>query len=169
MPNAQPNPNLKNLLHKTIKKVSEDIEAMKFNTAVSSMMEFVNEWSRQSGIPSAAGHGLDQKDAADFLKILSPFAPHLAEELWQSVFGGKGLCSEQKWPKYNLKLIEEEKILLIVQVNGKVKDKIEINSGITQKQAENIVLKSEKVKNVVGKSEIKKIIFVPNKLINFVI
>ena len=88
---------------------------------------------------------LDKKDLADFLKILSPFAPHLAEELWSEA-GFKELCCEQKWPKYDEKLIEEKNILLIVQINGKVRDKIEVKSDISQKEAEKIVLKSEKIK-----------------------
>jgi len=152
---------LQTLINKTMKKVGEDVEVMKFNTAVSSMMEFVNEWQKNP-------EGLDKNDSADFLKILSPFAPHLSEELWQ-ILGFKGLCSEQKWPKYNPKLIEEEKVLLIVQVNGKVRDKIEVVSGLLQKQAENFALKSEKIKVLVGENKVVKIIFVPNKLINIVI
>jgi len=152
---------LKKLLAKTIKKVGDDIEVMKFNTAVSAMMEFVNSWQVDKT-------GLAKKDLADFLKIFSVFAPHLAEELW-SLAGNKELCCEQKWPKYDEKLIEEENILLIVQVNGKVRDKIQAKSGIDQKEAEKLALKSEKISSLIGKSEIKKIIFVPNKLINIVI
>jgi len=151
---------LRKNLHKTIKKVSEDIELTKFNTAVSSFMEFINAWHISEG-------SLDKKDFADFLKILSPFAPHLAEELWITV-GFNGLCCNQKWPAYNTKLIKEEKVLLIVQINGKVRDKIEVNADITQKEAEKIVLKSEKVKQLLEGKEVKKIIFVPNKLVNFV-
>ncbi len=152
---------LKKFLHKTIKKVSEDIELLKFNTAVSSMMEFVNAWQ-------VSKESLSKKDLVDFLKILSPFAPHLAEELWSDT-GLKEMCCQQKWPKYDEKLIEEQNILLIVQVNGKVRDKIELKLNTTQKEAEKIVLKSEKIKNFVGESEIKKIVFVPNKLINIVV
>jgi len=155
------NKNLNKLLHKTIKKVSGDIEIMKFNTAVSSMMEFANAWN-------VSKNGLDKKDLEDFLKILSPFAPHLAEELW-NVAGFKGLCCQQKWPKYDEKLIEEEKILLIVQINGKVRDKIEVSAGIAQKEAEKLVFKSEKVKNwITNVKKIEKVIFVADKLINFV-
>ncbi|MDP2741450.1 MAG: leucine--tRNA ligase, partial [bacterium] len=158
---SKKNKELKKTLHKTIKKVTEDIEAMKFNTAVSSMMEFVNAWSVSSD-------SLDKNGLEDFLKILSPFAPHLVEELWSAV-GSKGLCCNQKWPKYNVKLIEEEKILLIIQINGKVRDKIEVSADITQKEAEKIVLKREKTKQWLDDKEIKKVIFVPGKLINFVI
>lgn len=153
--------NLKKLLHKTIKKVSEDVELLKFNTAVSSLMEFVNAWQ-------VSKMGLNKKDFSDFLRVLSPFAPHLAEELFANL-KLKGLCCEQKWPKFDAKIIEDKKVLLIVQVNGKLRDKIEINSKLSQKEVEKLVLDSEKIKNLVGKSEIKKIVFVPNKLVNIVI
>lgn len=167
---------LKKALHKAIKKVAEDIDLMKFNTAVSSMMEFVNAWSRSAeaerGSSTSSGQvakeGLDKKDLADFLKILSPFAPHLAEELWAGL-ELKEMCYQQKWPKYDEKLIEEQNILLIVQINGKVRDKIEAKFGIDQKDAEKLVLASEKIKSLVGTNEVKKIVFVPNKLINIVI
>jgi leucyl-tRNA synthetase len=169
---------LRKLLHKTIKKVSEDVELMKFNTSVSAMMEFINACFAPRSLSEvgagldkpafAQGFGLAKKDLADFLKILSPFAPHLSEELWGTA-GLKGLCSQQKWPKYDEKLIEEKNVLLIVQINGKVRDKIGVKSGITQKEAEKLVLKSEKIKALLGETEIKKMIFVPNKLINFVI
>jgi leucyl-tRNA synthetase len=152
---------LKKFLHKTIKKVTEDIELTKFNTSISSLMEFINAWQ-------GAERGLNKKDFSDLLKILSPFAPHLSEELWQNV-GVKGLCCEQKWPKFDEKLIEEEKVLLIVQVNGKVRDKIEARAGLSQSDTEKLVMASEKIKNLIGNLEIKKIIFVPNKLINIVI
>ena len=125
------------------------------------MMEFVNAWQ-------VSKDGLDKKDLSDFLRILSPFAPHLAEEIWSNK-GFKGLCCQQKWPKYEEKLIKEDKIILIVQINGKVRDKIEAGFGISQKEAEKIVLKSEKIKNIIGKNKAQKIIFVPNKLINIVI
>jgi len=152
---------LKSALHKTTKKVEEDIELLKFNTAVSSMMEFVNLWQNSKV-------GIDKKDFSDFLKILCIFAPHLAEELWLGT-GLKGMCCQQRWPKYNEKLFEEEKIMLIVQINGKVRDKIFVNTGLVQKEAEKLVLELEKIKNLIGKKEIKKIVFVPNKIINIVI
>jgi leucyl-tRNA synthetase len=159
--NSSKNKDLKKALHKTIKKVTEDIDAMKFNTAISSMMEFVNAWN-------ISNESLDKDSSGDFLKILSPFAPHLSEELW-FMAGLKGLCCNQKWPKYNAKLIEEEKIILVVQVNGKVRDKIEVDTGITQKEAEKIVLKREKIKQWLDGKTIKKVIFIPCRLLNFVI
>ncbi len=160
---------LKRILHRTIKKVTEDTELMKFNTAISSMMEFANAWQ-------VSKEGLDKKDLADFLKILSPFTPHLVEELWsqKELLSKKGSfissgCCQQKWPKYDEKLIEEKTVLLIVQVNGRVRDKIEIKSGSSQKEVEKIVFKSEKIKPLIEGKEVKKIVFVFNKLINIVI
>ena len=101
----------------------------------------------------------------------------MAEELWAELNnptsprlrGAREMCCLQKWPKYDEKLIEEEKILLIVQINGKVRDKIEVKFGLEQKEAEKLALKSEKIKALLGETEVKKIIFIPNKLINIVI
>jgi len=152
---------LESLIHKTIKKVSEDIEAMKFNTAISSLMILVNSFAKN--IESVA-----KEDIEVLLLLLSPFAPHSAEELW-SAAGFKGLCCGQKWPKYDEKLIKEEKTLLIIQINGKVRDKIEADIGITQKEAEKLAMQSDKIEKIINAKEIKKIIFVPNKLINLVI
>jgi len=153
--------NLKKLLHKTIKKVSEDIELMKFNTSVAYLMEFANAWQ-------SSEIGLNKKDFSDFLRILSPFAPHLAEELFANL-KLKGLCCVQKWPKFDEKLIEEKRALVMIMINGKLKDKVDAKFNISQKELEKLVLESEKIKDLIGKSEIKKIVFVPNKLINIVI
>ncbi|OGZ70682.1 MAG: leucine--tRNA ligase [Candidatus Staskawiczbacteria bacterium RIFCSPHIGHO2_12_FULL_38_11] len=152
---------LESLINKTIKKVSEDIEAMKFNTAISSLMILVNAFFEKP-------EEITKENIKNLMLILSPFAPHLAEELW-SELKLKGLCSQQAWPKYSEKFIKEEKVLLIVQINGKVRDKIEIAAGMSQKEIEEIALHAPKVKNLIGANQIKKIIFVPNKLINIVI
>ena len=148
------------LVQKTIKKVGEDIEDLKLNTAVSALMILANELEKQKEIPT--------NYYFQFLILLSPFAPHLTEELWQKA-GLKNLCCEQEWPKYNPKLIKEEKINLIIQVNGKVRDKIEVASGISEAEARKISEKSEKVIKYLSGKKIKKIVFIPDKLINFVI
>ena len=152
---------LKKLLHKTIKKVEADAENLKFNTAVSSIMEFANAWQ-------VSKEPLDRKDFSDFLKIFSSFAPHLAEELWEKG-GFKKMCCEQKWPKVDEKIIQEKNVLIIVQINGKVRDKVEVKTGISQKDAEKLVLNSEKIKALIGENEVKRFIFIPDKLINIVI
>ncbi|MDP2909681.1 MAG: class I tRNA ligase family protein, partial [bacterium] len=154
------NPKLETLMNQTIKKVSEDIEELKFNTAVSSLMILTNELDKQKEISLI--------HYSKFLTLLSPFAPHISEELWERA-GFKGFCCEQKWPEYNPKLIKEKKINLIVQINGKMRDRIETQSGISQQEAEGIAARSEKAKKYLEGKKIKKIIFVPDKLINFVI
>ncbi|MDD2731923.1 MAG: leucine--tRNA ligase [Candidatus Pacebacteria bacterium] len=152
---------LKRLLHKTIKKVSLDIDSLKFNTAVSALMEFINKWHKEKT-------GLDKDDFKKFLIILSVFAPHISEELWEES-GFKGLCFSQKWPKHDEEFIREDKVLLIVQINGKVRDKIEVGQDISEDNAKETVLKTEKVNKWMQGKKIKKIIFVKNKLINIVV
>jgi len=164
---------IRKLLHRTIKKVSEDIEAMKFNTAVSSMMEFINAWQKE---PTK----ITRKEIEDYLKILSVFTPHISEELWQrlgnpegiptgSYGAGKKSIFLEGWPKYDKKFLKKEVVTLIVQINGKVRDKIEVKADISEKEAKEIALSQEKIKKWIGNREIKKIIFVPGKLINIVI
>jgi len=143
--------NLKVSLNKTIKKVSEDIDAMKFNTAISAMMTFVNEWQLSET-------GLDKKDLQKFLAILSPFAPHLTAELGLTI---------KAWPTFEE--IQEATVMMIVSVNGKVRDKMEMKSGLDQSQVEGLVLHAPKIKPWLEGRQVKKVIFVPNKLINIVI
>jgi leucyl-tRNA synthetase len=157
------------MLHRLIKKVSEDLEEMKFNTAIAAMMEFINYWQQP-------GQSLSKKDAEIFTKLLSPFAPHLAEELWS----GLGLLDSarskhkksifyEKWPEFDPKLIREEIFELVAQVNGKVRDTISAPIDISEKEAKELALGSEKIQKWVEGKEIKKVIFVKNRLINLII
>ncbi len=153
---------LKKLLHKTMKKVSEDIESLKFNTALSSLMEFCNAWqTNKEG-------GLGKKDFKDFLKIFSPFAPHLTEEIW-SQLGFKSSIHNQKWPKHDPKLVKEGIVTFIIQVNGRVREKIEAEIGISKREFKKLALAQENIKKWIERKNLKKTIFVPGKLINFVI
>ena len=102
------------------------------------------------------------------LKLLAPLAPHLAEELWQKLGNKKSIFLE-KWPEYDSKLIKEEIVTLVIQVNGKVRDKIEVEVDISEEKAKELVISQKKVKNWIEGKEIKKVIFVPGKLINVVI
>ncbi len=160
MSNDKGQKNLTNLIHKTIKKVSEDIESMKFNTAISTLMVLTNEMEKQEK--------LSVTDYKSLIILLSPFAPHLAEELWKGI-GSKKSISLEEWPSYDKTLISEETINLIVQINGKVRDKIKVASGISEEQAKEKAFELEKIKQWLSNKEIKKVIFVPNKLINIVI
>ncbi|HDZ54177.1 hypothetical protein LCGC14_0160080 [marine sediment metagenome] len=184
-PESQGSLDLKKILHRTIKKVSEDIESLKFNTAVSSLMEFCNAWQIEGK------DGLGKEDFKNFLKILSPFTPYLTEELWSSLtrklrpsptevgYGRRGSedkhfnirnsIHNQPWPKYNPKLIKEKVIVMIIQINGKVRDKIDVEAGISEKKARELATSLEKVKKWLKSRTIKRVIFVPGKLINIVI
>ncbi|PIU33413.1 leucine--tRNA ligase [Candidatus Woesebacteria bacterium CG_4_10_14_0_2_um_filter_39_14] len=149
-------------LHQTIKKVSSDLEEMKFNTAIAAMMEFINDWT--SGF-------LHPQEAELFVKILAPFAPHLAEELWCEVLGQKFSVHQQPWPKYDDKLVKEEMMTIIIQVNGKMRGEIKVPSakGQEQGEAEKIARQEPNVKKYLEGKKIKKVIFVPGRIINFVI
>ena len=152
--------NLEKLLHQTIKKVTEDIENFRFNTAISGLMILINEFEKQEEI-TLTYYFL-------FLLLLAPFAPHISEELWQKL-GHKTTIFEQKWPKYNPKLIIENTFTLIIQINGKVRDKIEISVGISKEEVEKLIFSREKIKKWIDDRKIKNIIFIPNKLINIIL
>lgn len=151
---------LASLLHKTIKKVTEDIESFNFNTAISHMMIFANEVQKHKSVSKP----LMEK----FALILSPFAPHLCEELW-SMLGHKETLAYEKWPEYDEKLVVDSTFNLVFSVNGKVRGKKEVEVGISEEDAISTALEDEGVKrNIEGKEVIKKI-YVPNKLVNIVI
>jgi len=148
------------LMHKTIKKVANDIDKMHFNTAISALMILLNKFEEEKVI---------SKDSWKiFLVMFSVFAPHITEELWQELGEKTSICLKQ-WPKYDESKIKEEKIQLVVQVNGKVRANIEVESGITEDEAKQLALNDDKVKKSIEEKEIKKIIFVKDKLINFVV
>jgi len=151
---------LNNLLHKTIKKVTQDVEEFSFNTAISQMMIFVNECSRYDKLP---------KDAIEkFLILLAPFAPHITEEIWQSLGNEKSIF-EAEWSGYDEELTKDDEIELVVQVNGKVRDKIKVSAEISEDEAREEALKSEKVQKYIEGKEIKKAIYVKGKLLSIVV
>ncbi len=148
-------------IHQTIKKVSEDIEAMKFNTAISSLMIFVNEVEKNN-FPLSTFH------LKTFLQLLSPFAPHIAEELW-SILGEKKSINLSTWPKWDENLIKNEEIKIAVQINGKLRAEIMIGADDKEADVQHRVLNNEVVlKHIAGK-EIKKVIYVKDRLISIVV
>ena len=151
---------LDKLVHRTIKRVTEDIENFRFNTAVSALMILVNEMGKRKKIST--------KSYQLLLKLLAPMAPHICEELWQKLGKKKSIFFE-KWPKHNAKLAKEESIVLIVQVNGKLRDKIEASSNLSEEEARSLALSSNKVQKWIGNKEVIKIIFVPKRLVNIVV
>ena len=151
---------IERLLHKTIKKVGSDIEALAFNTAVSSMMILVNALTAERSV--------NKDNFRSFILLLAPFAPHLAEELWQAA-GGSASVFKQTWPKFNQDLARDEKIKLVVQVNSKVREALEMEVDLDEEAVKNLAMASEKVVKWLDGQEIVKVIFVKNKLINFVL
>lgn len=150
---------LESVLHKTIKKVSEDIETMSFNTAISSMMILVNEIEKEKKI--------SKKDFEIFLKILSPFSPHLSEELW-SILGNKKSISLEKWPKAIPSKIEESEVIIAVQINGKFRAKFKFKKGIKTSEIEELVKELEDVSKWLKGKKILKVVSIPDILVNFV-
>jgi len=149
------------LTQKTIKKVSDDIEAMKFNTAISSLMVLTNAFVEKPGV-------IAKQTFKSFLLLLQPFAPHLAQELWQ-LNGFNGICSQQPWPTYQPELVDEKEVVMMVQINGKLRDRVSLAFGISQEDATQAALELSNVKKWIGSAPVKKVIVIANKLINIVV
>ncbi|HEV3242854.1 MAG TPA: leucine--tRNA ligase [Chthoniobacterales bacterium] len=149
------------ILHATIKKVTEDIESLSFNTGISQMMIFVNAFTAAETIPLSA--------MRTFLVLLNPFAPHLTSELWENV-KSPGQITAQSWPGYDEKFLVEDEVEMPIQVDGKVRDRATLPIDASREQIEKVVHASVKVQGVVGETEMGKVkvIIVPNKLINVV-
>jgi leucyl-tRNA synthetase len=159
-------------LHKTIKKVGEDIEGFKFNTAISALMILLNELEKRSD-----GKKLVADDMKSLLKLLHPFAPHMAQELWSQT-GATTYLDFEPWPPYDPALIREEKIKLALQVNGKTRDVIEVaadgNDGLaggalTEATVKQLALENDKIKKILNGAMPKKVIYVERRLVNIVI
>ncbi len=153
-------------LHKTIKKVGEDIEAFRFNTAVSALMILTNEISDY--IAKNGRWPLDREERDNYLLILAPFAPYLAEELWESK-GKTASIFLSAWPKFNPEFIQDEIFNLVVQVNGKLRASLPAPAGISEDEALALASQDEAVKRQLEGKAIKKKIFVPDKLLNLVV
>ena len=159
------------LLHKTIKKVGEDIDAMHFNTAISAMMILATEMEKTENI--------DVKDFEKFLQILAPFAPHIAEEIWQNLRTVLKRVSPRTvleksihlsiWPKYDENLIKDDEVKIGVQVNGKVRAEILIGVEESEEKIKEKALKNEAILKYTQDKEIKKVIYIKNRLINIVL
>ena len=147
-------------LNKLVLKVTGDVEQYHYNTAIAAMMSFVNLVEREGG-------KLNQKQMSVFVRLLAPFAPHLAEEIWERL-GGQFSVHQQAWPEYDPKLISDKKITIVVQVNGKVRDRFEINKEMSGDEIEKMALKSDKVINYVGGRKYR-VVFVPGKILNLVV
>ena len=153
------------LLHKTIKKVGDDIEALRYNTAISALMILVNTlYSERQG----SAWPLSRASFGQLYIILAPFAPHLAEELWEQV-GHKDSIFKEAWPQYDVQLIRDETIQLVIQINGKLRATIEAPAAVTEAEAWELAKEHEAIKKWLIDHEVVKQIFVPGRLLNIII
>lgn len=151
---------LESLTHQTIKKVTEDIEGFKFNTAISSLMILVNEMEKASSLQATSYKLL--------LLLLSPFAPHITEELWQGL-GEKKSIFLAPWPTYDKKKIVANMVKIVVQVNGKVRTTLLLDPKASEEEARALALADEKVKVYLADKTIRKVIYIPGKIVSIVV
>lgn len=145
--------------HKSLKKVGEDYEALRFNTAISQMMIFVNDAYKTDVLPKQA--------MTNFVQMLSPIAPHIAEELWEKL-GYEGSVSYVAWPEYDVSLTVDAEVEIVVQVSGKIADRISIPADLDEAAMQELALNSDKVKALIEGKTVRKIIVVKGKLVNIV-
>ena len=146
-------------LHRTIAKVGEDVERLAFNTAIASMIEFVNAASKAGGVT------VDQLDR--FTRTLAPFAPHIAEEIWSRI-GREAPVSRAPWPAFDQSMLSDDTIEVPVQVLGKVRSKITVGSDADAKAMEDAALADEKIQQFIEGKTVRKVIVVPGRLVNIV-
>ena len=160
---------LRHKAHKTIKKVTEDIERFHFNTAIAAIMELVNHiYQIKEGIeatPQATSVWRETVEA--LIVLLSPFCPHIAEELWEAL-GHEESVIKAPWPRYDQEAIVEEEVIVVVQVNGKLRDRLRIPVSAEEEKVKEMALASPKVRRHIEGKEVTKTIFVPKKLVNIV-
>lgn len=152
-------PQLEKSYHQTVKKVTEDFESLNFNTAISQLMVFINDCYKAEKI--------NQSYIEEFVKMLAPIAPHIGEELW-SILGHEGTITYQPWPSYDAELLEGDVVEIVVQVNGKVRAKLEIPKNASKEEMEQFAFENENVQQAIEGKDIKKVIAVPQKLVNIV-
>ena len=151
---------LETSIHKTMKKVSEDIESMKFNTAIATLMALINEFNAKGSITEG--------EFKIFLTLLNPIAPHVTEEVWETM-GYKGMIIDQPWPKWDEEKTKDEELEIAVQINGKVKGKLVIASGTPQAIVKEKIMADDKIMEFLEGKQIVKEIYVPDRIYNIVV
>ncbi len=147
-------------MHKTIKKVTDDYDRMKFNTGIAALMAFINDVMKQGKINKA--------ELKTFITLLNPVAPHITEELWQ-IAGFEGNLSDTKWPDFDEAKTIDNEVEVVVQINGKIRDKMMLSAELDLKGMEEVALENEKIKELIDGKQVVKVIAVPKKLINIVV
>ena len=156
----KPAPELEKLIHKTIKKVTSDIERMKFNTAIAALMTYVNEVYRAGKV--------NRDDFGKFLILLNPTAPHITEELWQ-ICGFKEVLSKQAWPRFDEEKTIDNEIEIVIQINGRVKKKAVISASLSKEEMQEAAMQDSEIKELIAGKDIVKVIAVSGKLVNIVV
>jgi len=161
---SQDMPDIENrrVLHKTIQKVTDDIRRLKYNTAIAALMEYLNAISSRP-----QGH-LFEEEISVFLRLLSPFAPHIAEELWRCI-GGEFSIHQQAWPKADQDLLIDEMVQIAVQICGRTRATIELATDADQDAALKTALQNQVVQRHVEEKQIRRVIYVPNRIVNIVV
>ena len=153
-------PQLESAFHKAVKKVGEDIEVLKCNTAIATLMSLVNDLS---GCESVT-----KDEMSTLIRLLSPFAPHIAEEMWEKI-GGEGLCCKQAWPTYDEAKCVDDAVEIAVTVGGKVRGRLQVTADMTEDDVVALALKDARISEAVGSGTVVKKIYVPMKILNLVI
>jgi len=166
-PQAEAEKELQRLMHQTIRKVTEDMERLRFNTMLAALMEYTNALAKIKDAGSVAPRTWDGA-IATLLLLLAPTAPHLTEELW-AMAGHPYSIHNQAWPKWDAALAKEDEITLVVQVNGKLRDRITVPASISEAAAKEAAQSSDKVQAFLTGKSVAQVIYVPGKLVNLVV
>jgi leucyl-tRNA synthetase len=166
-PDAAGESALRRMTHRTIKRVGDDLERFSFNTAISAMMELVNEMMRMREAGSSGDPTWHEASCALAL-LLAPFAPYQAEELWARL-GGPFSVHLQPWPTFDPALLEESEVEIVVQVNGKIRDRVLVAAGANEETVKAQALQSERVRASFDGKTVQKVVVVPGKLVNIVV
>ena len=153
-------PEMEKLIHKTIKKVGEDYERMKFNTGIAALMSLVNEFYRLGRVTKG--------ELRILITLLNPVAPHMTEELWEK-YGTGGFLSLASWPVYDEEKTRDDEVEIVLQINGKVRDKMMVAAGMDRDALQEFVMQSDSAKRLIGEKTVVKVIAVPQKLVNIVV
>jgi leucyl-tRNA synthetase len=159
---------IERLRNKTIKRVTEDLTHFRFNTALAALMECNNALMKQQNEPVARNAAF-RKTLETMMQLLAPMAPHITEELWHMTGHNSGSIHMTDWPGYDEALTQDETFTLVVQVNGKVRERIEVAAGTGEREIRMLALNNPRVASFIGEATVQKVIYVPGRLINIVV